>query len=378
MNIAERARGIFPSQIRRITDRARPTSIHLGLGQPDTAIHPDVQRALADYLKIGRAPYTPNLGTNAAREAVAKHLKIDASEVMITLGVQEGLAVTLLGTVNPGEEVLVPDPGFPAYANLVRAAGAIPVGYSLESGNWGLSAAAIESVITPKTRAIVLNSPSNPTGAVHAAADLLQVLELCSAKGIHWISDEIYEDFVYVGSHVSPAESHPDQGLRIGGLSKSHSMMGWRIGWVTGHPDVIESLKGLHQHLVTSACGAAQAALPVALDVHSSHVDSMRRIFHARGLSLQDGLRQGGLECPDPVGAFYHFVHVPEASRILGGTIPLAEAILDHADVVTIPGFGFGTGGEGYLRLAYTVSDDLLFEAASKVASFVAEVVQRG
>jgi aspartate/methionine/tyrosine aminotransferase len=233
-------------------------------------------------------------------------------------------------------------------------------------------------VITSKTRAIVLNSPSNPTGAIHAAADLQQVLELCASHAIHWISDEIYEDFVYNGVHTSPADSHPDQGLRIGGLSKSHSMMGWRVGWVTGHPDVIEGLKGLHQHMVTAACGASQAALPVALRVHAAHVASMREIFHGRGRLLQDRLRQGGLECSDPIGAFYHFLPVPEAAQISGGSVALAEAILEHTDVVTIPGFGFGTGGEGYLRLAYTVSDDLLSEAASRVAVYIADVVQRG
>lgn len=370
MRTASRAREIVPSQIRRVTDKARPTSLHLGLGQPDTELHPKVTQAIERYVHEGRAPYTPNLGTQASREAVARHLGIDPDEVIITHGVQQGLALAFLSLIEPGDEVLIPNPGFPAYANLVRIAGGVPVEYDLTPGTWQLDPDAVRAVSTERTRALLLNTPSNPTGAIHRAQELAAVLSWCAQRGITWISDEIYEDFVFDGAHVSPAATHAELGLRIGGLSKSHAMMGWRIGWVTGPRSAIAELKGLHQHLVTSACGASQAGLIAALDVHREQVDEMRRVFRARGALLSNALNDSGVVCPPVQGAFYHFVDVRFAMEKFGTSVALADAMLDQIDVVTIPGSGFGTGGEGYLRLAYTVDERLLADAASRIAEF--------
>lgn len=379
MKLSRRALDIVPSQIRRITDRARPTSLHLGLGQPDLPLHPEVSAALETYVGRARAPYTPNLGLSAAREAVAEHYGLEVGQTMLVAGVQEGLALVLLGLVEPGDEVLVPDPGFPAYANLVRVAGGTPVAYALDGERgWALDAQAVAEKMTARTRLILFNSPSNPTGALHGAAELSAVLDLCAQRGVMWVSDEIYEDFVYEGQHLSPAATHPELGVRVGGLSKSHAMMGWRLGWVTGPEAVVEGLKGLHQHLVTSANGAAQSALPAAMSVHRRHTQQMREVFLRRGQVLKMALDEAGLACPAPQGAFYHFVPCHEAARLAGGSVALAEKILEETDVVTIPGAGFGAGGEGFLRLAYTVDEPQLIEAGARIGAFVADVVARG
>ncbi|MEZ4460623.1 MAG: aminotransferase class I/II-fold pyridoxal phosphate-dependent enzyme [bacterium] len=367
MRVAARALEIVPSQIRRITDRAREGSLHLGLGQPDTALHPNVTAAIQNYVASGRAPYTANLGTHEARAAVAFHLGRSVDEVLITHGVEQGLALAFLGMVEPGDEVLIPDPGFPSYANLIRVAGGVPVPYPL-GVDWRLDPERVLAAISPKTRVILINSPSNPTGAVHAPGDLYEVLELCTARGIRWISDEIYEDFVYDGVHASPAETHFESGVRLGGLSKSHSMMGWRIGWMVAPSATIAALKGLHQHLVTSACGASQAGLIAALEVHSEHATAMANVFLKRGEVLHAALETHGIPCPRVMGAFYHFIDVRNAAERIGGSIALAEEILEKVDVVTIPGVGFGTGGEGYLRLAYTVDEAVLADAAGRIA----------
>jgi len=367
--INRRAQSILPSAIRQITDRAGPNSLHLGLGQPSLPLHPAVEAAIRTAC-TSHAPYGPNLGTASAREAVAHHYGIDPAQAMITCGVQEGLALAILGMVEPGDDVLVPDPGFPAYANLVRFAGANPVTYGF-GDNWSLDARMIAEAATRRTRAIVLNSPSNPTGAVHSLEEIQAVVEWANDAGVFWISDEIYEDFAYGETpHVSPASLNPAGGVRLGGLSKSHAMMGWRMGWLTGPESVIDGLKGLHQHLVTSATVPIQAAISVALGVHSEHMQDVRELFRSRRDVLLAALGNHGIQGYSD-GAFYVFLDLRKVTESFGGSQALALKILADLDVVTIPGNGFGAGGEGYLRLAYTVDEDVLKEAGHRLGAFL-------
>ena len=372
ISVTELASAIEPTLIRQITDRAGPSSLHLGLGQPDLPMSKPVRDAIAAFAADGAAPYSPNLGTAACRRAVAAHEGAAAEEVMVTCGVQEALAVAIFGLVERGGEVLVPDPGFPAYANLVRAAGAEPVPYRLGAG-WRLDPDAVVEAAGPKTTAMVLNTPSNPTGAVHAADDLEEVLGWCAEHDVTWISDEIYEDFTYDGPHVS-ARDFPascDQGVKLSGLSKSHAMMGLRLGWLIGPAETIERLKPLHQHLVTCAPTVSQRAAIAALGSHGEIVASARTVFRERRdrmMALAGAIP--GISFAEPAGAFYLLLDVSQYADAEGGSLPLSQAILSEVDVVTIPGRGFGEAGEGHLRLAYTVGVNILEEAMERLTRF--------
>lgn len=375
---SQRARAIHPSLIREIRALARPGSLDLGLGQSDLLVCEPARRAIAERAERGHAPYGPNLGDAPMREAVAERYGIDASEVMITCGVQEALAVALFGLVDAGDEVLVPDPGFPAYPNLVRAAGAAPVPYALDaSRGWALDLDELERAITPRTRAIVLNSPGNPTGTVLSAGEVDALVDVLAAHDIAWISDEIYEDYVYSGEHASPAShaEHGVRGVRLSGLSKSHHMMGWRLGWLTGPAELVESLKPLHQHMVTSASTIIQAGGAAALAHHDEVVASTMEVFRARRrLAHELGALIPGITFAESQGAFYLFLNAAAHMERFGDSLSLCRAILDDVDVITVPGSGFGPAGEGHVRVAYTVDDDTLREAFGRLRAFFEKV----
>ena len=376
LTIAARAAAIEPSMIRTLRDKATPDCLDLGLGQADLAVHPAALDAARKVLDGGFAPYSPNLGMNALREAVGKRYGIDASEVMITCGVQEALAVAMFGLIEPGDEILLPDPGFPAYPNLVRAAGGVPVSYALEPGSWALDIDAIEEAITPATRGILVNSPGNPTGAVFSRESLEQLARVILEHDLFWISDEIYEDYIYDGEHVSLAELGEDvaaRGVRLSGLSKSHHMMGWRIGWLTGAGALVEQLKPLHQHLVTCAPTIAQVAGVAALANHAEAVEKTMSIFQGRrALALDVCGQVEGLTLSSASGAFYLLVGVHNFLRGEQETcLELALSLLDEERVIAIPGVGFGPGGAGHLRIAYTIDEKPLGEALGRLADFL-------
>lgn len=373
-DISERAGAIRPTQIRRFRSKAGPDSLDLGIGQPDLPVPDPVRRAAGEALEKGRAPYSDNLGFPATRRAVASHYDVDPEQTMITCGVQEGLAVALLGLVEPGEEVLVPDPGFPAYPNLVRAAGATPVPYPLDrDANFGLDPDRIRNRTSDRTSAIVTNSPSNPTGAVHDRDTLQNTLAPLSEEGVVWISDEIYENYVYGDTeHVSPLDLQGvGPGIRLGALSKSMHVMGWRIGWAIGPDEWIRRLKPLHQHLVTCAPTPAQQAAVAALaDFDTLFEPTLETFRHRRELALDRARTLEDVSVVAPRGAFYLFLDVRRYTRGPVDSLELAESILDEHDVVTIPGSGFGDGGEGFLRIAYTVDRPTMDEAFDRLADF--------
>lgn len=378
-SLSLKAQAIEPSMIRMLRDKARSTSLDLGLGQTDLPV-PDAARErllelLASPLKAG---YCPNLGLRPAREAVAARYGAQPEQIMITCGVQQALAVALLGLVNPGDEVLVPDPGFSAYANLVRMAGATPVYYELDAQDaWRLDPERVAAALSQcsRPRAIILSSPGNPTGAVHARSDLEQVLALCQQRGVLWISDEIYEDYLYDGhEHCSPwdFEEYRQGGVKASGLSKSHHMMGWRLGWLMGDAQLIEGLKGLHQHMVTSASTLSQEAAVASLAVHQQVIDHALPIFEHRRRLVEAQLSQiEGLRFWSGQGAFYLFLDIRAFMPNFQSTHHLSMCLLDEVDVVLIPGSGFGPSGEGYLRLAYTTDAQVLREATDRIAAFL-------
>ena len=376
IELSAMARAIEPSLIRTLRDAAGPDSLDLGLGQTDLPVDERVVEAIIAHVEARRAPYAPNLGLAGMRGAVAERYAISPEEVLITCGVQQGLALALMGLVQRGDEVLVPDPGFVAYPNLVRSVGAKPVPYPLRAPRFDLELELIEELVTTRTRAIVINSPGNPTGAVHDPETMRRVLKRLAELGVLWISDEIYEDYVYDGQrHVSPAEDAElaECGVRLSGLSKSHHMMGWRLGWVTAPRRIIEGLKGLHQHHVTCAPTLVQRGGVMALAHHEAITSHARAVFASRREAIMahvDALP--GVSAERPAGAFYVWLDVHKLLKPGYDSLTLAKALLEQEDVITVPGIGFGAAGAGHLRLAYTIDQTQCDEAMKRVARFVA------
>ena len=375
---SDRAQSIEPTLIRALRSQMGPSTIDFGLGQTDLAVSESVRRRMhGRWSESLTAPYTPHAGSLQARRAVADHVGAQADEIMLTCGVQEGLAVAILGLCNPGDEVLVPDPGFPAYANLVRAAGARPVAYPLRaptprSPGWALDATAVADRIGDDTALLVLNNPSNPTGSVHGADALRDTLEVAAERGIGWVSDEIYEDYVYGAPFVSAADVSSGPGILLSGLSKSHHMMGWRLGWMVAPTETIEALTPLHQHLVTCAPRPAQEAAIAALDDHDEAMRKTLSVFEKRRRQVLDGVDDLALGSPASVdGAFYLFLDVRPWLDAFENTADMARALLDEEDVMVIPGEGFGAGGLGHLRLAFTIGGDELNEGIRRIHAFL-------
>jgi aspartate/methionine/tyrosine aminotransferase len=344
--------------IRRIFDEAPPDAINLGLGLPDLETPPVVSLAGVRGIARGRTGYTETAGNEELRTAVARRYRpfsTGPESVVVTVGSQEAMFATLLCLADAGDEVLYPDPGFPAYPVVARLVGARPVSYPLRrERGFRIDPADVASRLTSRSRVVVLCSPSNPTGAVHRGEDLRELTDLLERRGVAWVSDEVYAGFVYDGSLPSPVGWSRTGGVVVSGLSKDLSMTGWRIGWAVGPAPVIRKITAAHQYLVTCASSVSQeAALEAFTEDGEAERERYLQIFRerralmARELSKIDGVR---FDLPD--GAFYFFVDV---SRY-GDSLELARRILARRKVVTIPGESFGSGGRGYLRLSYAAS----------------------
>lgn len=377
---SRRAQAIEPTLIRALRSGMGPSTIDFGLGQTDLEVSEAIRRHFrASLNEPMRAPYTPNAGLLWARKAVAQHAGVKPQEVMLTCGVQQGLAVAILGLCDPGDEVLIPDPGFPAYANLVRAAGGRPIGVPLgkpteELPGWGLDVAAMRQRIGPDTKLAILNNPANPTGSVFGRSEMTAVLKLFDEHDIGWISDEIYEEYVWSGQFASARtlSGDPDAGIVVSGPSKSHHMMGWRIGWMIGPAETLRQLTPLHQHMVTCAPLPAQEAIVAALGDHEHALAATRKIFAARRQKVLDAFADIGLGSP-PVaqGAFYIFLDLRPWGANFATTAELAQALLDEEDVLVIPGEGFGPSGLGHVRLAYTIGGEALDCGLRRIRKFL-------
>lgn len=374
-SLSEAAQAIEPTLIREFRARANADSLDLGIGQTDLEVPAPLRAALIDHAESASAPYSDNLGLPALRESVGAHLGFSAAEVMITCGVQEGLAVAIQGLVDPGDRVLVPDPGFPAYPNLVRSVGAEPVPYRLDPDDgFRLDAASLEHAVDTGFSAVVFNNPSNPTGRHHSTDEIDLLLEATEAADANWIADEIYGPYVYDSQFVSVADRAARRnipGIRIGGLSKSMHIMGWRLGWLTAPQAWIQGLKPLHQHLVTCAPTSTQHVAMAALDRFDElFAPTLEEFRRRRDYATGRIEALPGLSASTGGGAFYLFIDVRAYSQIDGGSLQLATDLLEDQDVVLIPGRGFGPGGEGFLRLAYTRPTPVLEEAFDRLEAF--------
>jgi Aspartate/tyrosine/aromatic aminotransferase len=368
---AHRVEQMSISGIREVFEAAGEDAINLGIGQPDFPTPEHARQAAVEAIESGDADaYTSNRGTPALREAIAeKHardggLTVDPEQIIATAGGSEALHLAIEAHVDPGDEVLIPDPGFVSYKALTQLAGGHPTPVKLRT-DLTLDPAAVEAAITDDTAMFVVNSPANPTGAVQSPADMRAFARIADEHDVVCLSDEVYERMLFAGEHRSPAAfATTDNVIVVNACSKSYSMTGWRLGWVTAAEDRIERMLRVHQYIQACASAPAQYAAEAALTGPQAPVTEMRETFAQRRDIVIDGLTDMGLSCPRPEGAFYAMPAVPDG---------WVDEVLDRG-VVVVPGAAFGAGGAGHARLSYATDTEMIKTALETMADVTAAV----
>jgi aspartate aminotransferase len=340
------------SLIRQINALATPSCVNLGIGEPNVEPDENLRKLAVEAAANGSWHYTPNAGTLSLRKLIAGESGFEPNEVCVTAGTEEALFSIFQAYVDPGDEVLVPNPGFLAYATLARIAGATPVTYDIEPPEWRVNFDALWKKITRKTKLIIVNSPSNPLGSVIDE----DTLRLIADEGPLVVSDEVYGEIWYdTPPHSMLGMS--DNVIVVGGMSKSHAMTGLRLGWAMGAEKVMKPIVTAHQYIATCASAFSQSlaeAILIRPDWNRSWLEGIRAQFgKQRDKALSAIARELEVTIPPPAGAFYAFVPVPACD-----TITFAKALATDAAVLVIPGVAFGSLGEGFVRISYAASLD--------------------
>ncbi len=378
--VSRRIESLSPSGIRRFFDLLATMDdvISLGVGQPDFVTPAVIRNAAIRSIEEGQTHYTSNYGILELREAISRHLEHHygvfyepANEIIVTTGVSEGLNVALGALIDFGDEVLCPDPHFVAYpACVVLADGVvIPVPTS-DANDFKLRADDLEERITPRTKALLMGYPANPTGAVMERDDLLAVAEVARKHNLFVISDEIYDRLVYGHEHTCFASlpDMRDRTILLGGFSKAYAMTGWRLGYVAARADLIEAMMKAHQYVMMSAPTTSQYAGLEALLNAEEDVRGMVNEYDRRRRLIVDGFNAIGLKCFEPRGAFYAF---PSISSTGLTDEAFAEMLLMEERVAVVPGSAFGACGIGHVRACYAQSYELIEEALERMRRFV-------
>ena len=364
----KRLQGIEKSVIRQVFDRAQPGSINLGLGEPDLPTPDVIRRAAVKAIVEEQNGYTSHAGLPSLREKVAgdyAYLEQRPERVIITAGSQEALYLALLALVDEGDEVLLPNPGFVAYPTIVRMAGGTASFYRLPRAlGFEFDIEDFRRALTPRTKVVVCISPSNPTGRVLSEKDLASIADALKDHGAYLISDEIYRDLYYTVARPGSLSSFYERTIVIGGLSKSMSMTGWRLGWLCGDDVVVQRALVLHGYVTTCASAVSQKASLVAWSDEAERARArFRETFRARRdhlLALFES--ELGLRAVTPEGAFYTMLDVSE----YGPSMRVAEALLEER-VITVPGAAFGSESEGFLRVSFCADNDTLAEGVQRI-----------
>lgn len=377
--ISKNVQQLRPSGIRRYFDIAATMTdvITLGIGEPDFATPQHIARVGADCVLTGQTAYTSNSGAIELRRAISAQMRRlygleygAADEVLVTVGVSEALYLALKAICDPGDEVLVVEPCFVANAAAVEMAGGVPVPVPtfVEHG-FQVTGAELEARITPRTKAILISYPNNPTGAVLTPEHLAELADVAVRHDLLVISDEIYERLVYGVEHINVA-SLPDMRERtivLSGMSKSYAMTGWRIGYALAPAPIMDAMRKLHQYLIMSAPTMGQAAAVEALEHGEDAVEAMRCDYDRRRRLIVDGFNRIGLPCFEPRGAFYAFPDI----RPTGLTDEeFCETLLREERVAVVPGSAFGASGAGFIRASYTASCANIERALERIGRF--------
>jgi aminotransferase len=381
--LSERIRSVPPSGIRRFFEIAATMDdvISLGIGEPDFVSPRPVIEAGIQALRDGRTSYTSNAGLQELREEIAQYLKASYgvsydvdSEILVTVGVSEAMQCTMLALLDPGDEILIPEPCFVSYGPTARFAGAdvVSVPTSVEH-NFQVTAADIEERITPKTKALFLGYPNNPTGAVLRRDTLKEIAKVVIEHDLVVISDEIYDQLIYGTAHERGHVCLPSiEGLRertvlLGGFSKNYAMTGWRIGYACAPEEILGGLYKAHQYMVMSAPTMGQVGAVAAMQEAQDAVEEMRRAYDERRRYIVDGLNDAGLSTFEPEGAFYCFPDI----RSTGLTSEeFAQELLHDQKVACVPGDAFGPSGAGYVRCSYATGLEDIKVAVDRSRTF--------
>lgn len=385
MSLNERLTQIQPNAIRAFDAQISDVAdiLKLTLGEPDFNVPTHIKQAAIDSILADDSHYAPAAGTQALREAAVQfladryNLQYDAdSQVIVTLGATEGIYDTITAVLNPGDRVLIPAPNFPLYDPTVVLAGGVPTYVDTSATDFLLTPDQLQGAIDTygdQLMAVVLNYPSNPTGATYTSEQLSALADVLRGTDITVIADEIYSELVYDGQHTSIAQYLPDQTLVLNGVSKSHAMTGYRIGFVVGPTKLIRAVGLIHQFAVTSASNPAMAGAAEALGTEAGRQDTlaMKAEYAARRDYLVKALRELGFAIPQPAGAFYVFAQIPDGLE--QDDVAFSLALAQEGKVAVIPGSAFGIGGAGYIRLSYAASLADLQTAVARIATFITD-----
>ena len=380
--ISQRVNRISPSGIRRFFDLIAATKgiISLGVGEPDFVTPSHIRQAAIESLNKGYTKYTSNAGIPELRQKLSQYLKDTYNleydpngELLITVGVSEALDLAMRAILNPGDEVIMPDPSYVAYEPVVILPGGEPIKIPTnEENNFEVSPADIEARITDKTKAIFIGYPANPTGAVMPKDKLEQIAKIARRHQLLVISDEIYARLVYGVEHTCFATlpGMKESTIFLGGFSKAYAMTGWRVGYAAATREIIAAMTKIHQYTIMSAPTMGQVAAIEALKSGESSVVEMVEDYNRRRLFIVKGLCDIGLSCFEPRGAFYAFPSI----KCTGMTSDeFTEKLLMEEKVAVVPGSAFGECGEGYIRCCYATSMANIEEALSRMKRFVAK-----
>ena len=380
MQISKRVQSVPPSGIRRFFDIAATMDdvISLGIGEPDFVTPERVRRAGIASIENGETKYTSNAGTIELRHALSDHLEKHytvsydpANELILTVGVSEALHCAILATIDPGDEVIVPEPCFVAYKPAVMFAGGVPVVVETRvEDDFQVTAEALERAITPRTKALLIGYPNNPTGAVMTRERMLEVAQIADKYDLVVYSDEIYDRLVYGVEHVCFAAlpGMRDRTVLLGGFSKDYAMTGWRVGYAAANPELLAAIYKVHQYVIMSAPTMGQAAALEGLLRAENDVREMVRQYDQRRQVIVAGFNMIGLPTFTPRGAFYAFPDI----RPTGLTSnDFAEKLLAEEHVAVVPGNAFGACGEGFVRACYASSMVKIEEALTRMERFV-------
>ena len=375
-----RVQDIRPSGIRKYFDllQGMEGGISLGIGEPDFPTPWHIRDAGIYSLEKGFTKYTPNAGLSDLRRAISQYMKrrfnleyASVGQILVTVGGSEGLDLAFRCLLEPGDEVVIPAPSFVCYAPLVSMLHGVPVMVETKAENdFRLTPAQLRAALTPRTKALVLPFPNNPTGGIMGREDLEALAEVLRDTDVMVISDEIYAELTYGQHHVSMANI-PDMYERtivINGFSKAYSMTGWRLGYVCAPKPLIAAMTKLHQYAIMSAPTTSQYAAIEALDHGDGDIEAMRDEYDGRRRFLVDGFRKLGLDCFEPLGAFYTFPCIKSTGLT---SEEFCDRFLAEQRVAVIPGTAFGPGGEGYVRACYAASMHDLDEALKRLEKFL-------
>lgn len=352
--------------------------ISLGVGEPDFVTPERYMKAAFDSAMAGETHYTSNYGLAELRERIADHLqrlygvRYDPQrEIIVTIGVSEGLLLATHALLDPGDEILCPDPYYVAYQPCVTLAGGefIPVPTQFEN-EFRVTAADIEARVTPRTKAIIIGYPSNPTGAQMTRDDLAEIADVAARRDLIVISDEIYDRLSYGIDHTCFASlpGMKERTVLLGGFSKAYAMTGWRVGWLCAPSDILEAMMKIHQYIIMSAPTPSQYAAIEALRIGEEDVRRFVHEFDRRRRLMVQGARDIGLSVHEPRGAFYLFPSIRSTGM---EDYEFAERLLDEEKVAVIPGSAFGDCGRGHVRMCYASPYPLLEEALERIGRFV-------